>query len=198
MKNNLIKISFFCVLQFIFSSNLNAQETQSTWLNLSYEGFLPKVFDIKGKSASELYNKTIKWAKAYYPNFKNELIFDSTNYQIKIRSIMPEAFHIGLKRNLFDVDYTLIISFKDEKYRVQIDLNSFYYNPRNTKYRSGGETQQVGWDQRGFYISEKEIDPQKNTGYVELYLAMYEISTSLFKVVNSEESSKENQKNDDW
>ncbi|MCO5259869.1 MAG: DUF4468 domain-containing protein [Crocinitomicaceae bacterium] len=200
MINNLYKTLIIWVIHFVLISNtnINAQEPQSTWLNLTYNGFLPKVFDIKDKTTAELYNKAVEWANSFYPNIKNDLIFDSTNYQLKIRTIKTEAFYIGLKRNLYDVDYTLTISFKDQKYRVQVDLNTFYYNPRNTKYRSGGEPQETGWDQREFYLSEKEIDPKNSLAYSELYFAMYEVSTSLFQAMNSKTFVIEKQKNDDW
>jgi hypothetical protein len=164
---------------------------------LTYNGFLPKVFEIENNSAAQLYQKAKIWGNSFYPDFKNELIFDSINYQIKIRSIKPEAFYIDLKRNLFDVDYTLIISFKDSKYRVLVELNSFYYNPRNTRYRSDGETQETGWDQREFYLTEKEPDPKKSIGYSELYYCMYEISTSLYQVMKKELDVEEKSE-DEW
>lgn len=196
MKNKYFRVLIFGLLLISNPTQVFSQNNVSTWLTLSYNGFAPKVFEVNNKSASELYNNAKQWCNSYYPNIKNELIYDSLNYQLKVRSIKTEAFYCGLKRNLYDVDYTLILSFKDGKYRVQVKLNTFYYNPRNTKYRADGESQETGWDQREFYLSEKEHNPKTDPGYSELNFTMYEVSTSLFKAMTTEVSTDETE--DDW
>lgn len=174
-----------------------SQNNNSTWLVLSYDGFLPKVVDIENKSASDLYIKAREWAKTYYPDFEKELILDSTNYKLIIRSIKPEAFSLGLKRNLYDVDYDLIIAFKENKYRLEINLNKFYYNPRNTKYQAKGGIQETGWNQKHFYKmvdGEMFLDESKSNGYSELSFVMSEISKSLYSSMIQEQDNEDN----DW
>lgn len=199
MKNRLFKVLIFGLL-LLPTAKVFSQDSESSWLTLSYDGFEPKVFEVKDNSASDLYNKGKQWCKSYYPNSQTELIYDSLNYQLKVRTTKPEAFSCGLKRNLYDIDYTLIISFKDGRYRVQVELNTFYYNPRNVKYRAEGESQETGWDQREFYVSEKELNPRTDPGYSELNFTMYEISNSLYKAMTSVLSidEKEKETSNDW
>lgn len=197
MKKSLTKALLLCILLLSLSAQVFSQNTQSTWLTLSYEGFRPKVFEVEGQSASQLYTKAKKWCNSYYPNIDKELIFDSVDYQIKVRSFKAEAFYCGLKRNLYDMDYTLIISFKEGRYRLQVELNSFYYNPRNVKYSAEGETQETGWDQREFYINEKELNTKTDPGHSELTITVYEISTSLYKAMTAVNAESEQKKNDD-
>jgi hypothetical protein len=177
---------------------VHSQENVSTWLTLSYNGFFPKVFNVDNNSASDLYKKAKYWSKSFYPNIEKELFFDSLNYRIKIHSIKSEAFYCGLKRNLYDVDYTLTVSFKEGRYRVQVELNTFYYKPRNVKYRAEGESQETGWDQREFYLTEKELNPKPSPGHSELNFTMYEISTSLYNAMTSDDSKEEVDDDDDW
>ena len=198
MKKALFRILFFGLVLIAIQSQVHSQDNVSTWLTLSYDGFLPKAFKVDDNSPSGLYEKAKKWSSSFYPNIEKELIFDSLNYRIKIRSMKPEAFYIGPKRNLFDVDYTIIISFKDGRYRVQVVLNKFFYNPRNTRYRAEGETQETGWDQREFYIAEKELNPKKSIGHSELNFTMYEISTSLYKAMTTDVNSDEVEDDDNW
>ncbi len=199
MKKWLFKILIIGLILIASQERVYSQANVSTWLTLTYNGFLPKVFEVDNNSASDLYNKAKKWCNSYYPNIQKELISDSLNYQIKVRSFKPEAFYCGLKRNLYDMDYTLIISFKEGKYRLQVELNAFFYNPRNTKYRAEGESQETGWDQREFYITEKELDPRTSPGNSELNFTIYEISSSLYKAMTSENINEQQvDENDDW
>ena len=79
-----------------------------------------------------------------------------------------------------------------------MELNGFYYNPRNLKYSAEGASQETGWDQREFYLTEKEINPKSSPGRSELSFTMYEISTSLYNVMTSDDSKKEVDDKNDW
>ena len=198
MKKIFFTFLFIGILIIGTQSQGYSQNHVSTWLTLSYDGFLPKVFDVNNTSASDLYTKAKKWSSSFYPNIETELISDSLDYQIKVRSFKPEAFYCGLKRNLYDIDYTLIISFKEGRYRLQVELNTFYYNPRNTKYRAEGESQETGWDQREFYIAEKELDSKTSPGHSILNLTMHKISNSLYEAMTQEVPSETINDDDDW
>ncbi len=200
MKKNQGKYHFLFFSIFL-SFTTFGQQKQSAWLTLGYDGFVPKVFEIEGSSAADLYNKAYKWAKLNYLNFEEELVLDSVNYKIKIRSVKAEAFYIGLTRNLFDVDYNLILSFKEGRYRVEVEFNRFFYNPRNVKYRAGGENQETGWDQKYFYETingERIIIKNKSTGHSGLSSVFYNISNSLLNAMNQKAESTDENSDDNW
>lgn len=190
---------YFCIITTLLSSVAMSQ--QSTWITLGYDGFLPKVIEVENNTTSDLYKKSLEWAKNYYPNYEKELVLDSTDYKLKIRSTKSEAFYIGLKRNLYDLDYSVTISFKDNKYRVEFEINDFFYNPRNTKYRAEGESQKTGWDQKEFYEiidGDRFLDPGKRDGYAELTQTINSIASSLLEEMRQKKELLEQNSSDNW
>lgn len=145
---SLLTLSLVFLFLFGFQNSVIAQDEDfnaKTRIGLTRNGMVPKVIPVENKSAHELYSRAKSWARRYYGS--NAIVFDSLDYRIKIRGFKDVAFRVNEGRNIYDMDYTLILSFKDNKYKFEMVFNTFYYNPRNTKYRLDGEKQATGWDQ---------------------------------------------------
>ena len=114
----------------------NAQETE---FKFTKEGFTDYVVgNVEGKTAQELYKKTLDWISVTYKNPKEVIKAQIENDYIRIE---------GAKSNLLcfkslgmlmcsDVRYQIEISFKDGKYKFDLTKLEQYTKP--SQYVSGG------------------------------------------------------------
>jgi len=119
-----MKTSVLLILVALFQvSILVGQES----LKLSPDGFNSVIISSEELSASELYKKTIDWVGT---TFKNpDLVIKSKieDEKIRIDGHMSNAWYYSSMGNkiYYGLDYTLTISFKDGRYKVELAINRF-------------------------------------------------------------------------
>lgn len=85
------------------------------------------VFEVKGKSASELYNLTKSWISTNYQNPEKVMLFDDENRTIKIKYFF-EIDTNSINPKKVKVKYNLLFDFKDEKVRIMFtDIGNTTY-----------------------------------------------------------------------
>lgn len=155
-----------------------------TSIGLTRDGAVPKKIAAQNNSAHELYLQGKAWIAKNYP--LDALVFDSTDYQLKVKGFKDVAFKVNEGRDIYDMDYTLILTFSDDEYLFELAFDSFYFNPRNRKYKGNGEKQPTGWNQSNFYLEKFELKSKYTYCYTTLTATMSEISESLYQSMMSE------------
>jgi hypothetical protein len=114
----------------------NAQETE---FKFTKEGFTDYVvIPIEGKTAQELYKKTLDWVSLTYKNPKEVIKAQIENDYIRIQGIKSNMLcvkSLGIS-TCFDVRYEIEISLKDGKYKFDVTRIEQYSPP--SQYSSGG------------------------------------------------------------
>lgn len=89
-------------------------------LKFTPNGFEPIVIEID-KPASELYEKALNWVQETYQNPKEVLMADIPNEKIRVTGLARNAWvqKVMISNFLHDLKYSMEISFKDGKYRVE-------------------------------------------------------------------------------
>lgn len=111
-------------LFFVFTFfKVNSQEL----LKLSVNGFNATVISVDGLNASDLYRNSLKWVHSTYKNPDLVLKTKIENEKIRIDGHMSDAWYyssMGIK-NYYGMDYTLELSFKDGRYKIDFLINRF-------------------------------------------------------------------------
>lgn len=130
MKNVFLLLIFFCCYS-------NAQETE---FKFTKEGLTDYVVGIvEGKTAQELYKKTIDWINVTYKNPKEVIKAQIENDYIRLEGAKSNMLCIktlGLL-NCYNVRYQIEISLKDGKYKFDIIKLEQYIPPSQYSVTSG-------------------------------------------------------------
>lgn len=117
----------------------NAQETEFKFINDKEKGFTDYVVgNTEGKTALELYKKTLDWVAITYKNPKEVVKAQIENDYIRIEGFKSNLLCIkslGLL-TCSDVRYQIEISFKDGKYKFDLTKLEQYNSP--SQYSRGG------------------------------------------------------------
>ncbi|MDV4024434.1 hypothetical protein CMT52_08815 [Elizabethkingia anophelis] len=185
--NNLIKykimkkiISFFTLVTSIF---LFSQEKE---FSITKEKGLTDyiVTDVTGKTASEIYNKTLEWINRTYKNPDKVILSKIENNYIRIEGASNNIYVLNAlgSENPTDSKYQLEISFKDGKYKLDI-IELKYLAP------------QVGWTNIPFdffYKKDGELKSMfKFTNKIPTYFNS--LNKNLYNYISGTGS-----KNDNW
>jgi hypothetical protein len=121
------------------SFSLNAQETEFKFTNDKEKGFTDyAVGNVEGKTAQELYKKTLDWVAITYNNPKEVIKAQIENDYIRVEGAKSNLLCIkslGLL-TCSDVRYQIEISFKDGKYKFDLTKLEQYNTP--SQYSRGG------------------------------------------------------------
>lgn len=124
---NNYKMEKKAILLFAFvisSSLLFSQEILK--LKLTPEGVDPVILTISGKSAAEIYKKSLEWVQETYEDPDDALKANIENKKIRINGFTLDA--LSFKNMVvvnWGVSYTLEISFKDGKSRFDYNIRHF-------------------------------------------------------------------------
>ncbi|MGL2987803.1 DUF4468 domain-containing protein [Flavobacterium sp. RSSA_27] len=99
------------------------------------------VTPVEGKTASEIYAKTLNWIKINYSDPSQVILSNIENEYIRFNALADYICYDSLKPNnittdCYKVKYEIEISFKDGKYKFEIISLTRYESP--AQYRSGG------------------------------------------------------------
>ena len=110
---------------------------QNDQFKLTKEGVAPIVVEVEGKTAADLYQSAINWVQTTYKNPDKVLKAKIENESIRIDGFASNAWwykSMGIK-NYYDMEYSITISFKEGKYRVEITIGDFFTNGQKLTYR---------------------------------------------------------------
>lgn len=113
------------LLLLLVSGVVNAQDLPK--LQLTPNGVEPIVVNVVGVSAEALYQKSLNWIQEMYKNPEHVLKAKIVNEKIRIEAISRNAWQyklMGMKQS-YDTYYTLEISFKEGKYRLEYIVGDF-------------------------------------------------------------------------
>jgi hypothetical protein len=127
-------------LLIVVSFYSNAQETKFVF---DYKTGLNDqiVIPVEGKTATEIYKKTLDWIKVTYTDPSKAILSTIENEYIRFNGLGEYICYDALKpKNVtldcYNVKYEIIISIKDGKYKFEILSIQKYETPR--QYNIGG------------------------------------------------------------
>jgi hypothetical protein len=128
------------IVIFIIANTLNAQETKFVF---DYKTGLTDlvIIPVEGKTAQEIYKKTLDWIKVTYKDPSKAILSNIENEYIRFNGLGEYICYDSLKpKNIsldcYNVKYEIEISIKDGKYKFEIISIQQYQTPG--QYRSGG------------------------------------------------------------
>ncbi|MBE7649256.1 DUF4468 domain-containing protein [Tenacibaculum finnmarkense] len=121
MKNNLILIAFFLTSLFVTSQDLPQ-------LKLTKSGVESIIVEAPGIKASELYSKSLNWVEETYRDPKEVLKAKIVGKKIRINGTVKNAWSWKVmgSKVFYTINYSVDISFKDGKYKIDYVINDFY------------------------------------------------------------------------
>lgn len=173
MKSNQIIL----VTVLMLSSLINAQ-TEIPKLKLSPSGTEPIVVDVEGQSSEQLYKSTLNWIQEVYENPDKVLKANIENQKVRLNGYSNHAFNytsMGMTLN-YDMEYTMEIEFKDNKYRLTFTIGQFWGSGD-----SGGE---VAWNYKAFYKKNGDARKAYNNAIPSLEETMNSLNQSLYDYVS--------------
>lgn len=124
----------------IIANTLNAQETKFVF---DYKTGLTDliIIPVEGKTAQEIYKKTLDWIKITYKDPSKAILSNIENEYIRFNGLGEYICYDSLKpKNIsldcYNVKYEIEISIKDGKYKFEIISIQKYQTPG--QYRIGG------------------------------------------------------------
>lgn len=178
-----------CIALLLFSISVNAQFT------LTKEGFVNSkdvskkytVFDIENQPKEHLYVNVLKFVTQQYKSAK-DVISKVENEVITINAKEPEQIYC--KNQRYDIQYTISISFKDNKIKIDapvFECSAFAYNKPYRLTMSGSN---------GGFGSEVTIGLFKKDGTPGQKVTILEIENFLNGLCNSIVKSASGSDND--
>lgn len=151
---------------------------------LTPEGYNSIVTEIPGKSAAELYKKTKDWIQTFYKNPDVVLKGDIENDEIRIEAFCNDCFVV---KNIFeqscDYQYTLLVSFKDGKYKFDYIVGQLSSDGTNFLYTY-----------RTFFKSDKTVRKAYQRSFDTMNLSVVNTYSSLDEYLNGKTAEKKK----DW
>lgn len=139
------------VLLMLVSFYSNAQETEFKFTKEGFTDFV--ITSVEGKTAQELYKKTLDWVSVTYKNPKEVIKAQIENDYIRIEGAKSGMLCMKSLGMLFcnDVRYQIEISLKDGKYKFDLTKLEQYTAP--SQYVSGGWSE-VGIANTSYFYKE--------------------------------------------
>ena len=155
-------------------------------LIITPSGVEPIVVIVEGKTATEMYNKSIDWINETYENPNEVIKAKIENKKIRINGLSKGAWRYtaGIKV-VFSVGYSIEISFKDGRYKFEYNINNFYNDSNN------GE--KMGESYLNFYKKGK-VRKYYTESIPSLEKTINNISKSYYNYI----SGKTDEIEDDW
>ncbi|MCG2419995.1 DUF4468 domain-containing protein [Aequorivita sp. F47161] len=172
------------LLAVLSSSIVLAQDIPQ--LKITPNGVEPIVVEVDSLTASDIYKKALNWVQETYKNPDKVLKANITDEKIRIDGFANSAFwwqSLGIKQTM-DMEYTIEISFKDGKYRLEYIVGQFYV--------PGG--QRALYTYSSFFKKSGEVRKAYDDAIPSIEQTMNELSLSLYNYV----SGKTSKVDKDW
>jgi hypothetical protein len=154
-------------------------------LKITIDGVAPIVVNIEGKTASELYNKALNWVQTTYKNPESVLKSKIENESIRVDGFSSSAWFyksMGIS-NYYDMEYSIEVSFKDGRYRLEFIVGQFY-----------AKGQKVMHQPKHFFKKDGSIAKMYSDAVPSIEQTMNKLSKTFYNYVSGETSKKE----DNW
>lgn len=154
-------------------------------LKINPEGYSSIVVSVEGKSASELYNEAINWVQTTYKNPENVLKAKIENESIRVNGFSSNAWfykNMGMKM-YYDMNYTIEVSFKDGRYKLDFTVGEFYESGKVVMHRP-----------KHFFKKDGSVSKMYSDAVPSIEKTMNDLSMSFYNYV----SGKNQEKNNDW
>ncbi|MBE2272743.1 MAG: DUF4468 domain-containing protein, partial [Flavobacteriales bacterium] len=144
-------------LLIIFSFGLSFGQTEFKFGENGVNKFT--VTEVPGKTATEIYQKSIEWIKKTYVGPDQVIITTVENDYIRFQGIGKNIYCVNaMGKNCDDIKYTIELNFKDDKFKTEIiqverhattsiapftkywsDMTKFYFTKNSDLYNNKGE-----------------------------------------------------------
>jgi len=136
-------------------------------LKLTEEGVAPIVVQAEGKTAQDLYKKTIDWVNTYFVNPDKVLKGKVEGDYIRIEGFCDNCWStksLGIV-NRMDYSYTLVIEFQEGKYRYAVTVDQLSSDGQKMMY-----TYKSFFNKKGirsaYEVAHKEIEESLNKDFL--------------------------------
>jgi hypothetical protein len=162
--------TLYLITLLTISTLLNAQELPK--LNLTNKGVSPIIINVDSTNAQQLYKRSLDWINDVYKNPKSVVKADITNEKLRVNGVAKNAYFfksLGMKTE-FDIEYTLDLEFKDNRFRLTYTVESVYFSnekssfPYNEYFNNEGELRK----------SYKDVKPSLEKTMNDLVLSIYD------------------------
>jgi hypothetical protein len=178
----------------LFISSLTfAQKLVVTPIGLRNESDNEKtyvVLDIENKKAAELYTNALKYINKNYKNPEKVIIGKVENESLKFQTFVGSFMVVknSIVKIPIDAEYSILLDFKDNKVKFEIQGLDMYYSPDGSKTRVLFEGTGIG----AYYIYNKkgELKREETKTDIESYF-----NNEILKIVQFL-SGKANEKAD--
>lgn len=154
-------------------------------LKLTPKGVEPIVVLVDSLKANEIYNKTLNWVQEAYKNPNEVLKTNIINSKIRVDGYANNAWYfrlLGMKEYV-NMEYSIIVSIKDGKYRLEFIIGQFWLNSRT----------RTAYDYTSFFKQSGEIRSMYSDSVPSLELTINKLSMSLYNYINEKDAKK-----NDW
>ena len=166
------------------TENINKSEVEKklNQFEMSKEGILPVIINLKNKSKNQLYNNVLEWADSYFVSDSKAIISKVPDEEISINSIMKNikiAAIMGMDYSI-DLPYLLQINFTENEIRIKFILGDENGNifDENGKIVANIAPSSI-------FNKKGKIKKMAKISKLNLENAMNDISTSLIHYVSN-------------
>ena len=178
MKKTLLLIA----LAFIGSATAQTNEQ----FKLTQDGVAPIVQEIEGKTAADLYNSSVNWVQTTFKNPDKVLKAKIENESIRVDGYKAQAWYytsIGIK-NYYNMQYSITVSFKEGKYRMEFTIGDFTTNTG----------QKLTYSYPTFFKKDGSVRGTYEEAVPSLEASMNELADALYNYL----SGKTQAESSDW
>ena len=140
-------------------------------LKLTPAGVEPVVVPVEGKTATELYQKTLNWVQLTWKNPDMVLKAKVENESVRIEAFAANAWSyksLGIPMS-YGMHYTVEIGFKDGKYRFEYRVGDFSADGAKVLYDYKTFWKKDGTLRKAYAESPAQIDAEMNALNLSLY-----------------------------
>ncbi|MGK4567858.1 DUF4468 domain-containing protein [Flavobacterium sp. 3HN19-14] len=155
------------IFSFLLSSILGFSQEK---LTLTPEGYLPVVTDVPGMTAEQIRTKTKEWVQTYYKNPLEVLKADLPD-EIRISGFCNDCWQtkaLGMTDYL-DHSYSLIVSFKDGRYKFDYTLEEITNDGGKLMYTYRYFFKKDLSVRKSYQVSFDTMNESVNKTYMSLY-----------------------------
>ena len=177
------KTVLLLVLALGINFNIKAQEIPK--LNLTKTGIEGIIVPVDSTPSNELYSNGLNWVQETYKNPSEVLKANIENTKIRVNGYSSDSWYIktlGMKQ-YFDLSYSIEITFKDDKYKLEYTITELSDNGKRFGYSYSSFFKKDGSVRKMYTGAVEDINNQMNS-----------LSNSFYEYV----SGKTEEKNSDW
>lgn len=156
------------LLAFAFCSFLSFSQEK---INLTRDGVGDIITEVSNLTAVDLYSKSKEWVQLSYKNPSEVLKADIENKTIRLEGFCSDCYYtksLGIKY-YNDVLYTMILSFKDGKYKTSITIDRMLNQGRQVQYSYRNFFKKDGTIRKVYKVSYDSLLESLNATYLSLF-----------------------------